>query len=250
RWNGRHLTGVGYRNPAQLLHALGERTQLTLQRREVQRRRSFGAGREVHARAVVRPRKVRRRLGQAALPETLRAAVTIHQVQIRQRARLVLVVVARVRDPAAVGGHGRVRVRTLPLRQRLDRSSGDVDGVDLAVVAQILGARLARAGDIQRLAVGGPFGVRVVVLARRDLPRRAADRRVYDEHVRESFFDGSDAVPLPGQPIDDRRALGPFGAARPLRQLDLQDGILVGDRAGERDPPAVGRPPQAGRRAL
>ena len=71
--------------------------------------------------------------------------------------------------------------QALAVRERLDLKRGEVDDVNLAVVAQVFGFRFADAGDVDGLAVGRPIeaalGPAVIVLATGDLARRAAERR-------------------------------------------------------------------------
>ena len=125
-----------------------------------------------------------------------------------------------------------------------------MDRVDLRVAIQVFRVGLADAGHEDPLAVGAPLGIVVIELAVGDLPRRAADDGVHREDLGEALLDRAGAVARPRDPIDDRGRLRPFGAARALRQLDLQRRLLVGQRLREGELLAVRRPAQAGRGAL
>jgi hypothetical protein len=90
----------------------------------------------------------------------------------------------------------------------------------------------------------------VIELAVGDLPRRAAEHGIDDEDVRVTLFHRAGPVARPRQAVDDHRAPGPLGAARALRQLHLEQRLLVGNGLCESNLFPVRGPRDAGRRPL
>ena len=163
--------------------------------------------------AVDRPLDVARRAGQIAQPEPLVPAAGVHQIEVGQRARVVLVIVARVGDPLAVGRDDGIGVGAVAVGQGFHAERRQVDGVDLRIAAQVLGIGLADARNVDRPAVGRPLRSAVAVIARGDLARRAADERVDDKDMSVALGGRADAVRTPGQPVDDDGASGELRAS-------------------------------------
>src|SRR5262249_23651552 len=152
--DGGRLAVVRQRKAVENLNAVGDLTRGAARRREVDVRRAFLFNAEIDAGIVRRPNHILRRTHQIAGPQGLAAAIFMHQVKARNVIGVHLFVVAGVGDPGAVRRNLWIAIRTFAIRERFDFERREINGVNLAVVAQVFGVGFANARDVDRFAVG------------------------------------------------------------------------------------------------
>ena len=248
RANTGNLSIVRQRIGIDHLSALGYLPRLSIDRDEIDMRRTLLLHFVVNARPVRRPADVLRRTRELTGPKLLASTRVVHQVETGHVIGKLLLVISGVGDPAAIGRDLRISVGADPCGQRLDLKSLQIDRIDLAVTAQVFSIRLSNRGDVNRLSVGCPFGSVVIVFSRGDLARRASEDRVEGVHLGEALRQRTSSIRGPGQPVDDHRRFRPLRIARFLGQLNREDWIIVGFKRSERDQFAVWRPVDSRRR--
>ncbi len=213
--------------------------------------RAFALGGEIETAPIGCPVETLRRTIPIARHEPRIRAVAVHHVDLRVDPRVLRPVVSRVGDALAVGrDHGRA-IGTLARGQLthgagLSWAAGHVDRVDVALAPLVVVGALA--GEHDRLSVRHPRSANMVVVARRELTRRAARGR-HDEDVPIAVIGEALSVAAVVEPLDDLRLLRPLGPLGLLRHLHVPLRLLLHEHR-EREERSVGRPLQIRGRLL
>ena len=161
--------------------------RLSVNRDEIDVRRTLLFHLVVNARPIRRPAHALRRTWELAGPQFFAPTGVVHQVETGHVIGKLLLVISGIGDPAAIGRDLWVSVGTAASGQSLDLKSLQIDRINLAVTTQVFSIRLSNRGHVDRFSVGRPFGCVVVVFTRSDLARRASEHRVDGVHLGEAL---------------------------------------------------------------
>ncbi len=138
-----NLPVVGHRVTAQNFCASCYRPRLSINRDEIDVRRTLFFHLVVNTRPISGPPHIARRTRKLAGPQFFISAGIVHQVETGHVIGKLLFVITDISDPSAIGRDLRARVRTAAVGQRFDRESLQIDRINLAVTTQVLGIRLS-----------------------------------------------------------------------------------------------------------
>ena len=158
-----------------------------------------------------------------------------------------LFVIPGVGDPLSVGRDARPTVRALPVGERFDVQRLQIDGIDFGIPPGVLRLRLADSTQIDRFPVARPLGIAVIVIARRDLPRRPAELSVDDVDLGISFGQWPSTIRPPGEAIDKHGRRRPFRPLGTIGGLDGQDRLVIRDKGRINELLSVRRPDEISR---